>query len=149
MTHLRLYAFAFMALFFYSLGIGNSLAASPAGRFCGEVISNGDYQDIETILNVGRDGHVFGTYQIDAADGLVMGTLTENEIETGPERTMIWTDKYGSGLLTVHFAQDFLSFNGRWGHSTGGAHDAPSHSWNGSRCYGLNSKIERDDDIHD
>ncbi|MBA8876413.1 hypothetical protein [Phyllobacterium myrsinacearum] len=137
MTHLRLTAFAAMAFLFYGFGIASSPAASPAGRYCGEVISNGDYQDITTILNVDRDGRISGTYQIEAPDGLVMGTLVEKNLTAETVRTMVWTDKYGSGLLTLHFSNDYRSFNGRWGRTEGGRDDTPSHSWNGAPCYYL------------
>lgn len=135
MTHLRLTAFAAMAFLFYGFGIATSQAASPAGRFCGEVISNGDYRDVITVLNVDRDGRVSGTYQIEAPDGLFIGTLTEKIVTPGTVHNLIWTDKYGSGLLAVHFSNDYRSFRARWGNQVDGKDDAPSHSWNGEPCY--------------
>jgi hypothetical protein len=134
MTHLRRTAFAALAFLFYGFGIASSFAASPAGRYCGEVISNGDYQDITTVLNVDRDGRISGTYQIEARDGLVMGTLAEKNPASGTVRVMVWTDKYGSGVLTVHFSNDYRSFAGRWGQTLNGRDDTPSHSWNGGPC---------------
>ncbi|UXN63687.1 hypothetical protein N8E89_14250 [Phyllobacterium sp. A18/5-2] len=113
------------------------MAASPAGRFCGEVISSGDYQDVETMLNVDKDGRITGTYELDEPDGRVEGTVTEKEPGTGTSRTLVWTDKYGTGLLELDFADDYKDFKARWGGSNNGRFDAASHTWNGTRCTSL------------
>ncbi len=134
--NLRSFAFAFAALVLYGLGTTTSMAASPAGRFCGEMISSGDYRDVETNLNVARDGHLSGTYELDEPDGRVEGNLVEKDLGSGTSRTLVWTDKYGTGLLSLDFSSDFDGFNGSWGGSVNGKFDAPSHSWNGARCGG-------------
>ncbi|RCW85357.1 hypothetical protein C7476_103199 [Phyllobacterium bourgognense] len=128
---------AFAALVLYGLGTMTSMAASPSGRFCGEMISSGDYRDVETILNVARDGHLSGTYVFDEPDGRVEGNLVEKELGSGTSRTLVWTDKYGTGLLSLDFSSDFNGFNGSWGGSLNGKFDATSHPWNGARCGGL------------
>lgn len=134
--NLRSFAFAFAALAFYGFGTASGMAASSSGRFCGEMISSGDYRDVETSLNVARDGHLSGTYELDEPDGQVDGTLTEEDLGSGTSRTLVWTDKYGTGLLSLDFSSDFDGFNGSWGGSANGKFDAPSHSWNGARCGG-------------
>jgi hypothetical protein len=136
MMKLRSFAVALAALVFYGLGAVGGMAASPAGRFCGEMISSGDYQDVETSFNVDRDGHVAGSYELDEPDGRVEGTLTEKD-GAGPSRTLVWTDKYGTGLLDLKFSDDYKEFKGRWGGSKNGRFDAASHSWNGIRCTGI------------
>jgi hypothetical protein len=128
--------FAFAALVLYGLGTTTSMAASPSGRFCGEMISSGDYRDVETILNVARDGHLSGTYVFDEPDGRVEGNLIEKDLGSGTSRTLVWTDKYGTGLLSLDFSSNFDGFNGSWGGSLNGKFDATSHPWNGARCGG-------------
>jgi hypothetical protein len=137
MMNLRSYAFACAALAFYGLGAASSMAASPAGRFCGELISSGNYRDVETILNITKDGQIFGKYEFQESNGAVQGTLTEKGTGTGTSRTLIWHDKYGTGLLDLHFSNDFRSFQGLWGDAVQERHEAPSHSWDGSRCHDL------------
>lgn len=132
--NLRAFAFALVALAFCGLGTASSMTASPAGRFCGEMISSGDYQDVETLLNVDRDGRISGTYELDEPNGRVDGTLAEKDPGAGTSRMLVWTDKYGTGLLELHFSDDYKGFKARWGGSSNGRFDAPSHSWNGSRC---------------
>lgn len=136
MMNLRSLASAFAALAFYGFCTVNGMAASPSGRFCGEMISSGDYRDVETDLNVARDGHLSGTYELDEPDGRVEGNLVEKDLGSGTSRTLVWTDKYGTGLLYLDFSSDFNGFNGSWGGSVNGKFDAPSHSWNGARCGG-------------
>jgi hypothetical protein len=137
MMNIRSFAYALAALAFYGLGVANGIAASPAGRFCGEMISSGDYQDVETLLNVDRDGRIAGSYELDEPDGRVEGTLTEKDPGAGTSRTLVWTDKYGTGLLDLEFSDDYRGFKGRWSGSNNGRFDAPSHSWNGTRCTDL------------
>lgn len=133
MMNTRVFALALVAIASFGFGVDGSLAASPAGRFCGELISSGDYQDVETLLSVDRDGRVTGSYELDEPDGRVAGTLTEKD-GTGTSRTLVWSDKYGTGTLDVLFSDDYQAFQGRWGASTNGRPEAPSHSWNGTRC---------------
>lgn len=135
MMNLRLFAFALVAFASYGFGIVGSMAASPAGRFCGEMISSGDYQDVETLLNIGKDGRITGAYELDEPTGRVQGTLTEID-GTGRSRILEWADKYGTGTLDLHFSDDYQEFQGRWGTSPNGRPEAPSHSWNGVRCSG-------------
>jgi hypothetical protein len=134
MLNLRLLALAFAALAILGLTTVNGIAASPSGRFCGEAISSGDYQDVETNLNIDADGRLSGTYELDEPDGRVEGRLIEQDLEHGTSRTLVWTDKYGTGLLSLEFSSDFTSFQGSWGGSVNGRFEAPSHSWNGVRC---------------
>ncbi|MHC1549477.1 hypothetical protein [Phyllobacterium sp. K27] len=113
---------------------GVSYAASPAGKFCGEVISYGDYQDIQTNLNVDRDGRITGTYKIDGLAGRTDGNVIEKDRTSLTERTLIWTDKDGTGLVSLHFSSDYQGFKAAWGGSTNGRFDPPIHSWSGTRC---------------
>lgn len=117
-------------------GIGsNSFAASPAGRFCGEVISYGDYQDIQTNLSVDKDGHISGTYKLDGPNGRSDGALVEKDPKgSGLERMLVWTDKDGTGLMSLSFTSDYQGFKAAWGGSVSGRFEAPNHSWNGTRC---------------
>lgn len=124
---------AFAAIFLFGLG-SNSFAASPAGRFCGEVISSGDYQDIQTNLNVEEDGRISGTYKLDGPNGRTDGTLVEKDRGSGFERMLVWTDKDGTGLMSLHFSSDYKGFKAAWGSSVAGRFESPIHSWNGVRC---------------
>ncbi len=130
----RSFALAVAALLFYGLGTANGLAASPAGRFCGEMISNGDYRDVETVLNVDKSGRIDGTYEAREGNARLQGTLKETDPGSGPSRTVIWTDKYGTGLLNLNFSDDYSAFKGRWGPSDNGRFEAASHTWSGVRC---------------
>ena len=132
MTNLRFAAIA--ALFFYGLATVQGFAASPAGRYCGEMISSGDYRDVETVLNVDRSGRIDGRYLAGDPAGRLEGTLTEQGNGDGTHRTLIWTDKYGTGLLNLHFSDDFTAFKGSWGASSNGRFEAVSHAWNGAHC---------------
>ncbi|MEK1887224.1 MAG: hypothetical protein AAAB35_06525 [Phyllobacterium sp.] len=134
MMKLRLSALALAALSFYGLGTVAGIASSPAGRYCGEMISSGAYRDVETVLNVDKTGHINGTYEAADSTGRLVGTLTEKEDGNGTSRSLIWTDKYGTGRLDVHFSDDYREFNGRWGASKDGRFDAVSHTWTGSPC---------------
>ncbi|MRG55735.1 hypothetical protein GF108_09085 [Phyllobacterium sp. SYP-B3895] len=134
MMKMRLSALAFAALAIYGLGTIPGMAASPAGRYCGEMISDGDYRDVETILNVDKSGHINGTYEAGDSAGRLVGKLAEKDDGTGTSRSLIWTDKYGTGRLYLHFSDDYKQFNGRWGASKDGRFDAVSHSWTGAAC---------------
>ncbi|MCO4319683.1 hypothetical protein M8997_021065 [Phyllobacterium sp. 21LDTY02-6] len=125
---------AVAALIVLCAGTDAASAASPAGRYCGEVISSGDYQDVLTSLNVEIDGRISGTYKLDGPNGRTDGTLAEQEAGSAGERTLVWTDKFGTGLLRLRFLGDFEGFKGVWGGSRDGRFDAPAHSWTGTRC---------------
>lgn len=135
MMNLRVFGLALMAIVSFGFGTNDGLAASPAGRFCGEMISSGNYQDVETLLNIDRDGRIAGAYELNEPDGRVAGTLTEKD-GSGTSRTLVWADKYGTGTLDLHFSDDYQEFQGRWGASMNGRPEAPSHTWNGTRCTG-------------
>ncbi|EJM98691.1 hypothetical protein [Phyllobacterium sp. YR531] len=109
-------------------------AASPAGKFCGEVISYGDYQDIQTNLSVDRDGKIVGSYKIDGPAGRTDGNIVEKDKKSPTDRTLIWTDKDGTGLVSLHFSDDYQDFKAAWGGSNNGRFDPPIHSWSGTRC---------------
>jgi hypothetical protein len=113
---------------------GTGLAASPAGKFCGEIISYGDYQDIQTNLSVDRDGRIIGTYKIDGPAGRSDGNIIEKDRKSATERTLIWTDRDGTGLVSLHFSSDYQKFKAAWGGSVNGRFDPPAHSWSGIRC---------------
>jgi len=132
MTNIRLAAAA--ALLFYGLGMMPGLAASPAGRYCGEMISSGDYRDVETLLNIDKSGRIVGTYLAGDPAGRLEGTLAERDGSTGTSRALVWTDKYGTGILNLDFSDDFGQFKGSWGALRDGKFEAASHSWNGARC---------------
>ncbi|MGH6859825.1 MAG: hypothetical protein ACRECY_06190 [Phyllobacterium sp.] len=130
----KLIQLAFLALATPMLGTTAGLAASPAGRFCGEVISQGDYRDIQTSLSVDRDGRLSGTYKVEGLNGRMDGTLAEKDAGDGLTRTLLWTDQDGTGLARLHFTDDYQGFTGSWGGSQAGRFDPPVHSWTGTRC---------------
>lgn len=106
-------------------------ADEPGGRYCGKLLSGGEYSDIETSFSAGPDGRLSGTYIFREPAALVEGTLTE--VKGSKDRlrkTFVWQDKYGSGQLVIAFNRRFTSFSGKWGAGNGEVF-AP---WNGRQC---------------
>lgn len=108
-------------------------AGSPAGKYCGELLSAGVMSEVETSLQRnGASNSITGHYVFSDEGQPVEGTLAEGEDDGDRNdltRSFVWRDKYGYGTLTVTFTPDFSEFAGHW--RSGGSEGAP---WNGRRC---------------
>lgn len=108
---------------------GEAQAEEIGGRYCGKLFSGGALVEVITILAPGKDGRLEGVYSFREADAMVDGKLQEERVN-GLTRTLVWTDKYGSGRLLITFTSSYDAFRGAWGVDN----DLPSSQWDGVRC---------------
>lgn len=108
---------------------GKAQAEEIGGRYCGKLLSGGALVEVVTILAPGKDGRLTGVYSFREDDALVEGRLEEERV-SGLTRTLVWTDKYGSGRLLITFTSSYDAFRGAWGM----ANDPPTAPWEGARC---------------
>jgi len=111
---------------------GFESAARPAaigGVYCGSALSGGRLVEVRTKLSE-RNGLLVGTYEFADQGETTPGELQENLTQGGNSRTLIWRDKYGTGLATFDFDETGDSFAGRWGVNL----QAPHLPWDGKRC---------------
>lgn len=81
-------------------------------------------------METGADGLLSGSYAFADNGETTDGTLREYTKQSDDTRTLVWVDKYGTGLLTVQFDDSRSSFDGLWGVSV----YAPTYRWDGRRC---------------
>ncbi len=105
-------------------------ATSPTAHYCGKLLSSGRLVDVETSLQVDRQGRISGTYRFDDDETTTTGSLSEIQAGGGWQHTLLWTDRYGTGSLTIRFTSDYSHFEGLWGPQDA----APSYTWNGGEC---------------
>ncbi len=105
-------------------------AAKPSGRYCGAVFQNDKMENAEVVLNETKDGRLIGKMLYHDVDTLTEGTLEEPTKENGTLRTLMWRDKYGTGLVIFQFDDKFEKFDGYWGTNL----EVPSNPWRGKRC---------------
>jgi hypothetical protein len=108
---------------------GKAQAEGIGGRYCGKLFSGGALVEVVTILAPGKDGRLEGVYSFREGDAMVDGKLQEERVN-GLTRTLVWTDKYGSGRLLITFTGSYDAFRGAWGVDN----DLPSAQWDGARC---------------
>jgi hypothetical protein len=90
--------------------------AAAAGSYAGLVRNAGRMECHRTVFAL-QDGRLVGHYWIEGADPFE-GELTDfkpQAIGGGVAGTFIWTDRYGTGVEFVLFANDAASFTGAWG----------------------------------
>ncbi len=114
--------------------------ASPAsrigGKYCGTALSGGKLVEVHTTLTMQPDGLLTGTYvfaddQADDGDS-TPGDIAESMVQSDLTRTLVWRDKYGTGLATFHFDETGTTFTGFWGVGL----NTPGFQWDGKRCDG-------------
>lgn len=111
----------------------STAAATPdeiSGKYCGTALSGGELVEVETVFETGADGLLSGTYAFADNGATTDGALREYKKQSDDTRTLVWIDKYGTGLLTIHFDKSRSSFDGLWGVSV----HAPTYRWDGRRC---------------
>ena len=123
----RLPRTVFMVFAFFLAG--KAQAEGIGGRYCGKLLSGGALVEVVTILAPGKDGRLEGVYSFREAGAMVDGKLREERVN-GLTRTLVWTDKYGSGRLLITFTSSYDAFRGAWGFDN----YMPSRQWDGARC---------------
>lgn len=113
-----------------ALSTVTAMPAEISGRYCGTAFSGGELVEVETILETGADGLLSGSYAFADNGGTTDGTLREYAKQSDDTRTLVWVDKYGTGLLTISLDESRSSFAGLWGVSV----YAPTYRWDGRRC---------------
>lgn len=114
----------------FALSTATAMPSEISGRYCGTALSGGELVEVETILEMGADGLLSGSYAFADNGETTDGTLREYTKQSDDTRTLVWVDKYGTGLLTVQFDDSRSSFAGLWGASV----YAPAYRWDGRRC---------------
>lgn len=111
---------------------GAPAAAQPVidGLYCGSAISGGELVEVRTRFTMRGDGLLEGVYDFADEGETTSGTLNEFTKASDLARTLVWTDKYGTGSLRITFDETGLSFDGLWGAGLG----APVFRWDGKRC---------------
>lgn len=87
-----------------------------AGRYCGVIVSGGEELPGLTEFSVAGE-EISGDYiflDTSNGDAPTPGTLSECSFADDGELSCLWTDNFGSGSLTVRFAEDADSFSGYW-----------------------------------
>lgn len=100
------------------------------GKYCGTAFSGGELVEVETTFETGADGLLTGSYIFADKGETTPGTLREYAKQSDDVRTLVWIDRYGTGLLTIRFDDHRSSFAGQWGVSV----YAPAYQWDGQRC---------------
>jgi hypothetical protein len=119
-----------------SCTVASALAQSSwttmvAGRYEGQVTSDGQPLPASTDLSVGSNNAISGSYTfVEPGNVRVGGSLDACAAGRSLVLTCKWRDRYGDGTLEMTFAGDFRSFSGRWSGS-----DKPSqwYAWSGAR----------------
>lgn len=98
----------------------NSLAQSEqwlgqvTGKYESEVESGDRLITATTTFVVNDQGALIGSYELIERDDFIPGTLNQcRGLKVGIVQC-IWSDRYGTGKLTVTFSEDFSRFDGYW-----------------------------------
>jgi hypothetical protein len=102
--------------------------SKAVGEFCGTYFNGTKYQDITTKFQLASGGRLSGTYEFEDDGRWESGTLDPAPLESDGSVKFVWHDKYGSGVLTLQFHDDFSSFSGAWSKYQG-----PVLDWTGKR----------------
>jgi hypothetical protein len=105
-------------------------AAQPSivGTYHGTVGTGAGEVPIETVFTE-KAGVLAGSYTVEDPSGAFKGTLDEIDLADNGAYTMTWTDRDGSGGVTMVFAPDGSSFTGKW-YAAG----VPEGFWNGTKA---------------
>lgn len=109
------------------LGAGADWQADVVGRYVGREWNAGVMACARTEFAMHGD-RLVGHYWIDDAEPFE-GDLTSFIPDGVHSGSFVWTDRYGRGALTIHFAEDGGSFSTLWG----GALPDPAHPGFGLR----------------
>lgn len=116
-------------------GIAEQASSRPEGRYCGNVLHNGEFVYSEVELVNAENGYLNGIMRYHDNDAVTEGTVEETKRDALHTRTIQWADKYGYGFAILNFNKDFSSFEGVWGTAI----QTPRYTWTGKRCHDLTS----------
>ena len=112
---------------------GCSTLDTASGTYIGTVYSAGPVPVFTTFYPrpLDEQKQMYGTFMYSENDDWVTGSLSH--CRSLPERRMVchWHDKYGVGIMDVHFDENHQSFDGHWGTFCGTTR--PDMIWNGKR----------------
>jgi hypothetical protein len=106
-----------------------------AGTYKGIIWSAGYDDPGTTVLKVGKDGRIAGTYRYMDGSTPAKGTITDCAF-AAPILSCQWNDAYGSGAWVVRFNEARTAFEGSWyDYSIEGRHDRPEggYKWTGRK----------------
>jgi len=114
------------------VGTGPKITGWPlkiGGTYKSEIFAGAkiSYPGTTTFKTAG--GALSGTYELTDNSEKVPGTLSDFKPGAKNTLTCTWTDKNGSGGLTVTFSADLSSFTGKWTNEEGKGGGA----WNGKK----------------
>ena len=127
-ARLRLSAVAACVLL--AAGVAHSSEPKIGGVYCGEAESGGEMVEVRTRLDVAPSGLISGSYLFADKGETTPGDIAQYVAGVGPTRTLVWRDRYGSGLARFTFDAEGDSFVGAWGVDL----EEPTRPWNGRRC---------------
>jgi len=90
---------------------------TPEGTYTGTIFS-GDIVPVFTTFYpkpLGDKKQIYGTFMYQERDYWVTGSLSDCQFNSDYQILCHWHDKYGSGVMKVHFDNQFESFDGNWG----------------------------------
>ena len=121
----------FVSCFFESALAQSSWTTAVAGRYEGQLTSDGQALPASTNLTVGPNNAISGSYTfVEPGNVRLEGLLDACVAVRSLVLSCKWRDRYGDGTFEMTFAGDFRSFTGRWSSS-----DKPSqwYAWSGAR----------------
>ncbi len=93
----------------------------------GKVLSGDSMMRVKTTFVLRNKKRYMGSYIIFENSELVLGELLNFRRLSKQSVLMEWKDKYGTGILQVHFSKDFKTFHGYWSNGK----EKPSLPWTG------------------
>jgi hypothetical protein len=86
------------------------------GPYVGPVLNDGVRQTLATEFNLDEQGHLVGHYHV-ADDPPFDGELSDFRNDGDHSGLFTWTDRYGHGVVHVHFLPAEGRFVGEWGNT--------------------------------
>jgi hypothetical protein len=84
------------------------------GPYVGPVLNDGVRQTMQTVFSLDDQGHLIGHYHV-ADDPPFDGELTDFIDDGNHGGLFTWSDRYGEGVVQVHFLPAEGRFVGEWG----------------------------------
>jgi hypothetical protein len=110
------------------LPLAPAAAQDITGMYYGTVGTGAGDVPVRTEF-AGKGEILAGHYRVEDPSGTFDGTLTDVKVSPEGVATMIWTDRDGSGTVSMAFTPDGQSFTGKWKSADGGG-----GFWNGTKA---------------